>query len=161
MWNNPDGGSFLVTPQRKGGSGDRIWRPLSTRLHGFCVVAMALALATTATATSAASGPAATAPTATSSAAKIVVRAKFKSMKQLTITYTSNRGTYSATWIGMRHYRLSGTINGRHLSGTIRTRPSSDGDSYVAKGSGKLGSRSVRIGGGGPNTLKTATLILS
>jgi len=93
--------------------------------------------------------------------ARIVVHATFKSMKGLTITYTSTKGTYSATWIGVRHYRLSGTIAGRRLTGTIRTHQSADGKTYAAHGSGKLGGRAVRIGGGGPTTLKSATLILT
>jgi hypothetical protein len=95
-------------------------------------------------------------------ASKIVVRAKFKSYAAgtKTITYSSAKGTYSATLIGTRRYRLHGTINGRHLRGRIRTRQAASGDRYVARGTGRLGGRKVRISGGGPNTLRTATLIL-
>jgi hypothetical protein len=95
-------------------------------------------------------------------ASKIVIRAKFKSYSAatMTITYSSPKGTYSATLIGTRRYRLRGTINGRHLRGRIRTRQAASGDRYVARGTGRLGARRVRIGGGGPNTLRTATLIL-
>lgn len=94
------------------------------------------------------------------SAWKLVVKAKFKSLKGKTITYTSSKGTYSATWIGVRHYRLSGTITGRKLTGTFRTRQRASRTHYKATGSGRLGSRKVKIGGGGPNNLRTATLIL-
>ena len=95
-------------------------------------------------------------------ASKIVVRAKFKSYSAgtKTITYSSAKGTYSATLIGTRRYRLHGTINGRHLRGRIRTRQAASGDRYVARGTGRLGGRRVRISGGGPNSLRTATLIL-
>jgi hypothetical protein len=95
-------------------------------------------------------------------ASKIVVRAKFKSYSAatMTITYSSSKGTYSATLIGTRRYRLRGTINGRQLRGKIRTRQAASGDRYVARGTGRLGGRRVRISGGGPNTLRTATLIL-
>jgi hypothetical protein len=95
-------------------------------------------------------------------ASTIVVRAKFKSYSAatMTITYSSARGTYSATRIGIRRYRLRGTINGRRLRGKIRTRQAASRDRYLARGSGRLGRRKVRITGGGPNTLRTATLIL-
>jgi hypothetical protein len=95
-------------------------------------------------------------------ASKIVVRAKFKSYSAatMTITYSSAKGTYSATRIGLRRYRLRGTINGRRLRGKIRTRQAASRDRYLASGSGRLGARRVRISGGGPNTLRTATLIL-
>ena len=78
----------------------------------------------------------------------------------MTVTYGSAKGTYRATWIGIRRYRLQGTINGRRLRGTIRTRQTASRDSYLARGSGRLGARRVRISGRGPNTLRTATLIL-
>jgi hypothetical protein len=94
------------------------------------------------------------------SAWKLVVKAKFKSYSGKTITYTSRKGTYSATWIGVRHYRLRGTITGRRLTGTIRTRQRASRTHYKATGSGRLGDRKVKIGGGGPNNLRTATLIL-
>jgi hypothetical protein len=94
---------------------------------------------------------------------RIVVHGKFKSMSKdtRTITYTARNGSYSATWIGVRHYRLRGKINGRQLTGTIRTRQAQGGQRYTVSGSGKLGRRAVKIGGGGPDTLRTATLILS
>lgn len=106
--------------------------------------------------------PAATGEREPSSAQKIVVRASFKeySPSTKTITYSSPKGEYSATWIGVRRYRLRGTITGRRFRGTIRTRQRADGERYRAKGSGRLGTRRVRIGGGGPNNLRTATLIL-
>jgi hypothetical protein len=99
---------------------------------------------------------------ARTAASKIVVRAKFKgySPATMTITYTSTKGTYSATRIGIRRYRLRGTINGRRLRGRIRTRQAAGRNRYVARGTGRLGRRKVRISGGGPNTLRTATLIL-
>lgn len=95
-------------------------------------------------------------------AAKIVVRAKFESYSAATMTiiYSSTKGTYSATRIGTRRYRLRGTINGRRLRGRIRTRQAASRDRYVARGTGRLGGRKVRISGGGPNNLRTATLIL-
>jgi hypothetical protein len=98
----------------------------------------------------------------TRAASKIVVRATFKSYSAatMTITYSSARGTYSATRIGARRYRLRGTINGRRLRGRIRTRQARTRDRYIAKGRGRLGGRTVRISGGGPNTLRTATLVL-
>ena len=106
--------------------------------------------------------PAAAHMSVQAAASKIVVRAKFKSYSAgtKTITYSSAKGTYSATLIGTRRYRLHGTINGRHLRGRIRTRQAASGDRYVARGSGRLGGRRVRISGGGPNSLRTATLIL-
>jgi hypothetical protein len=96
-------------------------------------------------------------------ARKIVVHATFKSLSKdkRTITYSAKNGTYSATWIGVRHYRLRGKINGRGLTGTIRTHQARSHTRYVARGSGKLGARKVKITGGGPNNLKTATLVLS
>jgi hypothetical protein len=105
--------------------------------------------------------PSAAAQPASESAWKLVVKAKFKSFSGKTITYTSRKGTYSATWIGVRHYRLRGTITGRRLTGTIRTRQRANRTHYKAKGSGRLGDRKVTIGGGGPNNLRTATLILT
>lgn len=99
---------------------------------------------------------------ATASAGSIFVRAKFESYapSTKTITYTSSKGTYSATWIGVRRYRLRGTISGRRLRGTIRTRPRPGGTRYAARGSGHLGPRRVTISGGGPNNLRTAKLVL-
>jgi len=99
---------------------------------------------------------------AQAAASKIVVHATVKgySKATMTITYGSSKGTYSATRIGTRRYRLRGTINGRRLRGKIRTRQVASGDRYVAKGTGRLGARRVRISGGGPNTLRRATLIL-
>jgi hypothetical protein len=95
-------------------------------------------------------------------AAKIVVRAKFErySPSTKTITYSSRKGTYSATWIGVRRYRLSGTITGLELRGTIRTLQRASGTHYRARGSGRLGGRRVTISGGGPNNLRTARLVL-
>jgi hypothetical protein len=100
---------------------------------------------------------------ATSAARKIVVHGQFRSLSKdkRTITYIARNGTYSATWIGVRHYRLKGKIGGRRLTGTMRTHQARSGDRYIAKGSGRLGSRRVRITGGGPNNLKTSTLVLS
>jgi hypothetical protein len=120
------------------------------------VVAMAMAVSIPATA-SAVREP------AEAAAGEIVVRAKFKRLSddKRTITYSSSKGTYSATWIGVRRYRLSGKITGRRLNGRIRTRQASSGTRYKARGSGRLGKRRVRISGGGPNTLRTATLTLS
>jgi hypothetical protein len=99
---------------------------------------------------------------ATTAAGKIVVHGTFRSLSKdkRTITYVARNGTYSATWIGVRHYRVKGTINGRRLTGAFRTHQASGGGRYVAKGSGRLGGRHVRITGGGPNNLKTSTLIL-
>jgi hypothetical protein len=121
------------------------------------LIAVVVALAGAALTSTAVAGP------ATSAAARIVVHAKFKSLSRdkLTITYTSAKGRYSATWIGIRHYRLRGRILSRALSGAIRTRQTSGRTRYSAAGSGRLGTRRVRITGGGPNNLRTATLILS
>ena len=107
-------------------------------------------------------GPAAARGPAEEAGSKIVVRAEFKSYSAatMTVTYRSAKGTYRARWIGIRRYRLRGTIEGRRLRGTIRTRQAASRDRYVARGSGRLGSRSVQISGGGPNNLRTATLIL-
>jgi hypothetical protein len=107
-------------------------------------------------------GAAAARVPAQAAASKIVVHATFKgySAATMTITYGSGKGTYSATRIGTRRYRLRGTINGRRLRGKIRTRQAASGDRYVAKGTGRLGARRVRISGGGPNTLRRATLIV-
>ena len=102
----------------------------------------------------------ATQPPSTSAATKIVVRGTLKSLRGLTATYTSSKGTYSATWIGQRHYQLRGTITGRRFTGTIRTRQAPGGTRYHASGSGRLGSRAVHISGGGPDNLRTATLVL-
>jgi hypothetical protein len=106
--------------------------------------------------------PAAAHMPAQAAASKIVVRGKFKSYspETMTITYSSAKGTYSATRIGRRRYRLRGTINGRRLRGMIRTRQAASRHRYVARGRGRLGARRVRISGGGPNDLRTATLIL-
>jgi hypothetical protein len=103
------------------------------------------------------------ATSATTAARKIVVHGTFRSLSknQRTITYVARNGTYSATWIGVRHYRVKGTINGRRLTGAFRTHQASRGDRYVAKGSGTLGGRRVKIAGGGPNNLKTSTLVLT
>jgi hypothetical protein len=108
-----------------------------------------------------AAAPCAAAQPASDSAWKLVVRAKFKSYSGKTITYSSPKGTYSATWIGTRHYRLSGTITGRRFTGEIRTRQRASRTHYKATGSGRLGNREVRIRGGGPNNLRTAKLILT
>lgn len=91
---------------------------------------------------------------------KVVVRGKYKSLAGKTITYTSSKGTFSATWIGAQHYRLRGTITGRKLTGSFRTRQARSGDRFIARGSGRLGGRKVKIRGGGPNSLRTTTLIL-
>ena len=101
-------------------------------------------------------------PAGAESASKIVVRATYESYapSTKTITYSSSKGTYSATWIGVRHYRLRGTISGQRLTGTIRTRQRPGGTRYRATGSGRLGAREVTIGGGGPNNLRTAKLVL-
>jgi hypothetical protein len=104
---------------------------------------------------------AATSPVAASAAAKIVIHAKLKSVKGRTATFTSSRGALAVTWIGRRHYRVTGRIDGLRLAGSFRTRQTTRRDSYRASGSGKLGGRSVRISGGGPNDLSTATLVLS
>ena len=96
-------------------------------------------------------------------AGKIVVRGTYKRMSTdpLSITYSSAKGSYTATWIGVRRYRLRGTITGRRLTGRIRTRQAADGTRYIARGYGRLGSRRVRITGGGPNSLRTARLVLT
>lgn len=101
--------------------------------------------------------------TATASAGEIVVRGTFirLSADTLTVTYSSPKGKFSATWIGVRHFRLSGNILGRRLSGKFRTRQASSGTRYRARGLGRLGARRVRIRGGGPNDLSTARLVLS
>jgi hypothetical protein len=98
----------------------------------------------------------------TSAARKIVVHGTFKSLSKdkRTITYVARNGTFSATWIGVRHYRVKGKINGHRLTGTFRTHQARSGDRYVAQGAGRLGGRRVKITGGGPDTLKTTTLIL-
>jgi hypothetical protein len=100
------------------------------------------------------------APAPARAAAQIVVHAKLKSMKGLTATYASGRGTFTATWIGRRHYRLAGRIDGQRLTGSFRTRQAAGGDSYRVSGSGTLGGRSVHITGAGPNDLSRATLVL-
>jgi hypothetical protein len=119
------------------------------------------AVLVTAAAAAPAGAAAALAP-ARASAKRIVVhghRIGFD-LERKAITYSSSRGRYTATWIGVRHYRLRGTIDGRRLTGKIRTRQTRDGNHYRARGSGKLGGRAVHIGGGGPNDLSKATLIL-
>ena len=75
-------------------------------------------------------------PAGAESASKIVVRATYESYapSTKTITYSSSKGTYSATWIGVRHYRLRGTINGRRLTGTFRTRQRPGGTRYLGHG---------------------------
>lgn len=99
----------------------------------------------------------------TIAAGKVVVHGTFKSLSKdnRTITYVARNGTYSATWIGVRHYRVKGTVNGRRLTGAFRTHQAGSGNRYVAKGSGTLGGRHVKISGGGPNSLKTSTLVLT
>ena len=121
-------------------------------------VLMATAVATPATASGVREPPAA----AAAAAGEILVRGTFTrlSADKLTVTYSSPKGTYSATWIGIRRYRLRGTITGRRLTGKIRTRQTASGTRYRARGYGRLGARRVRISGGGPNSLRTSTLIL-
>ena len=123
------------------------------RLITFLVAIAALAVG---------AGPAAAGAPGEGAVSKIVVRAKFKSFSAATrtITYSSSKGTYSATWIGIRRYRVRGRITCRRLTGTIRTRQAASGDRYLARGSGRLGGRKVRITGGGPNNLRTARLVL-
>lgn len=93
---------------------------------------------------------------------KLVVRATYEKYtpSTKTITYTSRKGTYEATWIGVKHYRIRGTISGRKLTGTFRTRQQVGRARYKAVGSGRLGDRAVTIGGGGPNHLRSAKLVL-
>lgn len=99
-------------------------------------------------------------PVAHDSASRVVVHATLHRLAGRTATYVSRRGSYTARWIGKRHYRLTGRIDGRALSGTFRTHQVGGGR-YAARGSGTFGGHRVRIGGGGPNSLRTATLILS
>jgi hypothetical protein len=101
-------------------------------------------------------------PTATASSG-LVIKGKLKKFNFPKATYTSSRGTYTATFLkrvnGHGHYKLSGTIKGRRFTGRfVATRVK--GDRFTAKGTGKLGSKKVRISGGGPNSLKTTTLVL-
>ena len=108
-------------------------------------------------------GPApvlAAAPAHASAAAKVVIRGTLRGVKGRTATFSSSRGSFTATWIGMRHYRLGGRIDGLRLRGSFRTHQTTRRDSYRASGSGTLGGRSVRISGGGPNNLSRTTLIL-
>jgi hypothetical protein len=93
--------------------------------------------------------------------AAIVVKGRYTSFSTspLAISYTSSKGDYKATLIRRGHYRLSGRITGKRLRGSFHTRQVA-GDRYVASGSGRLGGRKVRIGGGGPNDLKTSRLVL-
>ena len=127
------------------------------RLTAVPVLAAAFAAAAI-PATALAGGPTATAASA------LVINGKLKTLNFPKATYTSSRGTYTATWVkrvnGKGHYRLSGTIKGRKLTGSfVATKVK--GDRFTAKGSGKLGSRKVKISGGGPNSLKTNKLILT
>ena len=100
--------------------------------------------------------------TASSSAWKLVVHGRYKAFRKVPpkITYASSHGSFTAAWIGTRHYRLSGRLDGKALSGSFRTRQAAGGKRFTARGSGKLGSRRVRISGSGPNTLKSTTLVL-
>src|SRR3954447_7505975 len=94
--------------------------------------------------------------------AKTVVRGEFSSLSRdkLTITYRSSHGRFTARIIGMRHFRLTGRIDGKRLTGTIRTHPARKAGRYSASGSGTLGGRHIRITGGGPNNLRASTLVL-
>ena len=114
------------------------------------------------TAVALAAAPPAGARPATGAAWKLVVRATYEryTASTKTITYTSRKGTYAATWIGVKHYRIRGTIAGKRLTGTFRTRQAEGSARYKATGSGRFGAREVRIGGGGPNNLRTAKLVL-
>jgi hypothetical protein len=120
-------------------------------VRGCVVIALLVAISSAWAATS-----------ATSAAREIVLHGTFRNLSKdkRTITYVARNGTYSATWIGVRHYRLKGRINRRALTGTFRTHQARNGDRYVARGSGRLGGRRVKITGGGPNNLKTSTLVL-
>jgi hypothetical protein len=101
-------------------------------------------------------------PSAVSHAAatRIVVHGKLERLKGRTATYSSRQGTFSATRVGRRHYRIRGRIGGLALTGSFRTRQTTRGDRYRASGSGRLGGRPVRISGGGANDLSRATLVL-
>ena len=93
-------------------------------------------------------------------ASKVVVHGTLKKMQWPTATYRSSHGTFTAKWIGPKHYRLRGRIDGKRLTGTFRTRQNSSGTAYLARGRGRLGGRSVRISGGGPNDLTRTKLVL-
>jgi len=97
---------------------------------------------------------------AAGAASKVVVHGRLAKTEGLTATYRSGHGTFSAKWIGRRHYRLGGRIDGKRLTGTFRTRQNSSGTAYRARGRGRLGGRVVRITGGGPNDLSRTTLVL-
>jgi hypothetical protein len=94
--------------------------------------------------------------------AQTVVRGKFASLSRdnLTITYRSSHGRFTAHILGRRRFGLSGKIDGKRLRGTIRTRPARRAGRFSARGSGTLGGRHVRITGGGPTSLRAATLVL-
>jgi hypothetical protein len=98
---------------------------------------------------------------ATASASGLVLKGKLTkhSKKNLTVTYRTSKGTITARWIGVRHYRITGKIKGRKLTGTIRTHQVK-GDRYHGSGTGRLGSSPIKISGGGPNSLKTVTFVL-
>src|SRR3954470_13728220 len=102
------------------------------------------------------------APAVDAKAAKIVVHGKFKHFSggKVSITFTSSKGTYTAKYVGPKKYSLHGKINGKRFTGTIRTHQDASLTRYIANGSGKLGGKHVRISGGGPNSFKTATLVL-
>jgi hypothetical protein len=108
----------------------------------------------------AASLPAAAAGPVATASSTIVLRGELVRFEGLTAVYRSARGTYRATWTRAHHYRLRGRVGKRRLRGTFTTRQVSGRASYRATGSGRLGARYVRIGGGGPNDLKTSRLVL-
>src|SRR4051794_38946343 len=86
------------------------------------------------------------APDATA-ASRIVIRGHLAKFSGRTATYHSSQGTFSARWLGPRHYRITGRIRGRTLRGTFRTRQNAGHTSYTARGSGRLGARRVEITG--------------
>ena len=99
------------------------------------------------------------APVATASAGSITIHGKEKQRGTIWISFSSSKGTFKATAVERHKMKLSGRIGGKRLSGTIRTHQTGGGN-FGAKGSGKLGSRKVRISGGGPNSLTKVKLIL-
>ena len=98
-------------------------------------------------------------PAASAFAGSVTVNGKQKDHGAIWATYTSSKGTFKATAVERHKLKVTGRIQGKKFSGTVRTHQSGGGN-FAAKGSGRLGGRKVRITGGGPNSLKRVKLVL-
>src|SRR4051812_27599764 len=83
------------------------------------------------------------APVATASAGSITLNGKAKTRGTIWISYKSSKGTFKATAVERHKLKLTGRIQGKKLTGTIRTHQTGGGH-FAAKGSGRLGGRKVR-----------------